>query len=225
MISLPYRFVYRDEGDEPSEDALEFRLTYEGKLASTRGKPEPGQIEGRAQHKHDIRRVFHKQLDRLWSTNPALRMWRGLDEEHRIPGKRPKLDAIIEAHETPTFRWAPLVTERLYMNCKLDILYLRNGTRGNLLSDADIDNRMKTLVDALKIPQAGEISPDTKPEADEDPFFVLLAKDSLVTHLSVETDVLLQPTDPKLGDIDSRIVIFVKMWPYRGTWDALDLGS
>jgi hypothetical protein len=52
------------------EDALEFRLTYQGLLLaeSRRG----GVLDARATHKHDIRKVFHRQLKRLWEITPHL---------------------------------------------------------------------------------------------------------------------------------------------------------
>jgi hypothetical protein len=64
----------------------------------------------------------------------------------------------------------------LSLACGLDILFLRRDMPGVPLihSGGDIDNRLKTLFDALKIPEScAEIENYTK-EADEDPFFVLL---------------------------------------------------
>ena len=49
------------------KDVLEFRLLYQGKLlGASRGDP-------RAEHKHVLRREFHKQLKRLWITKSPLR--------------------------------------------------------------------------------------------------------------------------------------------------------
>jgi hypothetical protein len=46
---------------------MEFRLTYEGiLLGSSSGNP-------RGKHKHEVRRVFHKQLRRFWDIHPYLR--------------------------------------------------------------------------------------------------------------------------------------------------------
>ena len=46
---------------------MEFRLTYEGRLlaASNNNK--------RPKHKHEIRKVLHRQLQRLWKETPHLR--------------------------------------------------------------------------------------------------------------------------------------------------------
>lgn len=193
-VTLPNRFVYRDERVTPKGDVMEFKLTYQGKLTSTRTGP----IDGKAAHKHDIRQRFHKQLKRWWGINPVL----------IFQAKASGIDEVVEA----PFRWAPLVKPGRHMNCSISILYLRNGARGYVLSNADIDNRIKTLIDALKMPRPSELPTGAAPAADENPFFVLLSDDNLVTHLSVETDVLLEPTDPQLDDLDSRCVISVKLW-------------
>jgi hypothetical protein len=46
---------------------MEFRLTYEGKLMGA------SRNNMRASHKHELRRVFHKQLLRLWQIQPYLK--------------------------------------------------------------------------------------------------------------------------------------------------------
>lgn len=46
---------------------LEFKLTYEGRLYGSNSKGDT-----RAAHKHEIRRVFHPQLKRLWKLTPQL---------------------------------------------------------------------------------------------------------------------------------------------------------
>ena len=56
----------------------------------------------------------------------------------------------------------------------------------------DIDNRLKTLFDALRAPKnATEIPKGAVPGPDEDPFFCLLEDDALITAVSVETERLL----------------------------------
>lgn len=51
----------------------------------------------------------------------------------------------------------------------------------------DIDNRLKTLFDALRLPnQTNELVGYDNPAPDENPFFCLLEDDSLITHVSVE---------------------------------------
>lgn len=55
---------------------MEFRLTYEGPLMATQRDAVSGQKDARVDHKHEIRRHFHPQLQRLWSVNPFLREYR-----------------------------------------------------------------------------------------------------------------------------------------------------
>jgi hypothetical protein len=95
--------------------------------------------------------------------------------------------------------------------CSLDVLYLRGDWKGSVLNNADIDNRMKTVIDALKIPGHGQMPSGAIPNADEDPFYVLLQDDSLVTRLAVETDILLSP-NAAFGDNDSKVTVSVKLW-------------
>lgn len=205
---------------------MEFRLTYEGKLLSTRGQitqahATNGGVETKWEHKHCIRKQFHRQLKVLWETHPTLTGWS--KEEAEFGDDSPLRKTKLQ-YRSPNFNWLPLVTPGLRLNCHLDVLYLRNGARGDVLSSSDIDNRMKTLIDALKIPGAGEIDVNEKADVAQDPFYVLMSSDSLVTKLSVEADMLLSPTDPKLQDADSRVVITVRIWPYTGTWQNLSMG-
>ncbi len=65
---------------------------------------------------------------------------------------------------------------------------------------------------------AKELGPYTTPAVGEDPFYVLLQDDKLLSHVSVETDVLLEPTPTANGQFlanDTRLVITVELKPYR----------
>jgi hypothetical protein len=53
------------------------------------------------------------------------------------------------------------------------------------------------------------------PGPDEDPFYVLLEDDKLITHLSVTTDTLLEPVpDTTPGDA-VRLTVNVTVRPYQ----------
>lgn len=212
--------VYRG-GDSAPVDAelLKFRLYYDGRLYSTRNKPEPGQIDRRAPHKHEIRRRFHRQLSALWNSHPSLREWMT-----EIQGKRGTtiLEDIARKYTFNKFRWAPLVRHDIGLHCCLNILYLRPGAPF-VLSHGDLDNRAKTIIDALKMPQAGELDPAASPGDGEDPFFVLLDDDASVSELRAEADTLFERTDPQLGDNDSRVIITVELRKFRPSWLSNDL--
>lgn len=101
----------------------------------------------------------------------------------------------------------PLVHKYQHLICGLDILFLRRENPGDLiLQGGNIDNRIKTLLDALRIPNdCNEI--DSAPEEGEDPFFCLLQNDSLVTELNVVTDKLLTPL--KAGQHPNEVVLII----------------
>jgi hypothetical protein len=73
------------------------------------------------------------------------------------------------------------------------------------------------LFDGLRLPkQENELLVYEEPAADEDPFFALLEDDSLITHVSIETDMLLQPVarNDFIDPNDVRLVIQVRLRPY-----------
>jgi hypothetical protein len=53
-----------------------------------------------------------------------------------------------------------------------------------------------------------------KPRAEENPFYVLLEDDSLITHLSVTSDTLLEPVPDVPTDEAVRLVIDVTVRPH-----------
>jgi hypothetical protein len=196
--------------DPDDGDGMEFRLTYEGILLGhheARGN-------NRADHKHEIRKKFHPQLRQLWKVNPVLRT----DVVGNPDGvsSTPRLQALADGYTRCGYRFVPLVTGQLRLLCSLSILFLRPDEPGGALQSGDLDNRIKTLLDCLRLPNnTAELGRHLTPESDEDPFFCLLEDDSLVSHLSVETDILLQPTGERFDKNDARLVITVKIRPYH----------
>jgi hypothetical protein len=212
MSAQNRRVIQRDPYLQPDGTEMEFRLTYQGILLSSRDTPEGK--KARAPHKHVIRRRIHRQLKRLWDVHPVMaqvRETKGLDG-------RDYLDWAGDNWKVGDFRCVPLVTERSGLFCKLEVLMLRFGPPGEALGD--IDNRLKTLFDALKRPGEKNAFGGAVPQEGEDPFFVLLDDDRLITHVTVETDTLLQPIT---GDKnDTRLVLTVTVRPLRPSlWNEL----
>jgi hypothetical protein len=87
----------------------------------------------------------------------------------------------------------------------------RRDFQTGVLSAGDLDNRIKTLIDTLRKPHsANELGNYQTPEQGEDPFFCLLEDDDLVTALSVQTDMLLDPPQP--GDArQSQVRLFISV--------------
>jgi hypothetical protein len=207
--------------DDPCIDwgggAMEFRLTYEGPLRTS----------GNANHKHEIRRTIHPQLKRLWSITSHLK-----DMVDPLPtspfsgeGTTPRAAALAKRFARNQYHFVPLVTRDLKLLCGLEILFLRPDAPGSLIHSGDIDNRLKTLFDALRMPRdASELGDFQMPSPDEDPFYCLLEDDCLITKISVQTDILLQPTGamPQPDPSDARLVITVILRPHEGSWGNID---
>jgi hypothetical protein len=155
---------------------MRFTLFYRGLLKSNRGPAD----------KQAMRRQFHSQLKCLWTQPPLAGFSQWLEPE-------PKANEVSLIQKIGAFQFAPLVSDRIHMVAELDITMLRPGPPGDLVTHAgDLDNRVKTLLDALRLPRESNAVPKGDlPGEGEKPFFCLLDDDRLVTHLSVSTDRLL----------------------------------
>lgn len=205
---------------------MKFRLTYDGPLlASTSSDP-------RAHHKQELRKKFHSQLKRLWQAHPSLANWMTpRPPDSPFPTAKPLLNtiwawqALSLEYSRLGYHFVPVVAAPYSLHVSLDILFLRPDTPGNVIRSGDIDNRLKTLFDALRMPSStSELGGFSQPDTGEDPFFVLLEDDKLISHVAVETDVLLEPTPSANGVYlanDARLVITVTVRPYRVLMDNL----
>lgn len=186
---------------------MEFRLIYTGALpaASTKNK--------RRDEKHEIRKVLHKQLVELWHQHPFLRAYTGGRVPKRIPDGKlvPMMYYMAERFPRRDFLFLPLLRLLPRVVCSLDILFLRRDKAGSVISSGDIDNRIKVLFDALRLPTVDEVK-GFSPEQHEVPFLCLLEDDSLITELKVTTDRLLTPPTGRGNHIsrDVHLVIHVK---------------
>ncbi|MFN2392410.1 MAG: hypothetical protein ABR566_10635 [Pyrinomonadaceae bacterium] len=128
---------------------MEFRLIYEGSLKSS------GNSTKHVKEKHAIRKEFHKQLSTLGGYHRTLQRWM-TDVLQNIPGtseQMTKLEIMARQYSRFGYRFVPLVSRDNFMICGLDILFLRRENPGDLiLRGGDIDNRIKTLLDALRMP-------------------------------------------------------------------------
>lgn len=213
--SQPRNIVLMDDPYFDQEgSSMQFRLTYEGKLLAN----------GPTQHRHEIRKELHPQLRRLWTVLPSLQEMRhpvrDLVEVNRGPD-RSRVEFLAEQFSRNNYHFVPLVTRDLSVSfCGIDVLFLRPDQPGAILCRSDIDNRLKTLFDALKMPAGKEECGGYNfPTEDEQPFYCLLEDDVLITKVSVETDFLLEPIrspERKRSDYDpndARLVITVTIQP------------
>jgi hypothetical protein len=175
---------------------MEFTLLYEGPLHSA----------GVPREKQNIRRQLHAQLAELWRVDPVLTTAAHLGLPHGTRRGNGTVDFgdadtrthIFDAVRLNGFGLVALATRRNRLVCELEIRFLRSSQPGDIIvSGGDIDNRLKTLFDALRMPQTDvELSNDIATTIDE-PFYCLLEDDSLITRVDVATDRLLKPdVDP-----------------------------
>ncbi len=184
---------------------MEFTLYYRGELKAN-GKPA---------EKHAIRRCFHLQLCDLWNHLPLKSF------SERLLREPPPNDlGVFRNRHGYTF--APLVCESLGLVAELNIRMLWPAAPGAIItSGGDIDNRLKTLLDALKYPsEATALPKDAVPRDDESPFFCLLEDDSLITKLSVETDRLLEPVSCKAEVV---LLVQVRTKQLKTMWGTIGL--
>ncbi len=212
---------------------MRFHLIYDGPLTATQGDPRSGQPVPKARQKQEIRKQFHKQLKELWKTKNFLRdtkilnntqvavpierdiggTW-GYGGTHPPGSERPLVDYVADQHSHFDYKFVPIAREAWSLACGLEILFLRCDPPGGVYTAGDVDNRIKTLLDGMRMPKSvAELGGYTVPDADESPFFCLLEDDKSITSLAVNTDTLLSPitaSDPSWA----HIVITVDIRPY-----------
>jgi hypothetical protein len=163
---------------------MRFTLHYSGPLYAN----------GRPDHKHEIRRVLHAQLAELWKHEPLSGLT-GYQRPKDDPTRK-TWEVVSSVRSRGAFTFVPLATTELKLIADLEVLLLRPEPPGRLVTQGgDIDNRMKTLLDALSLPQADGLPKGATPAADETPFYVVLEDDNLITSLTVKTEHLLKPND------------------------------
>lgn len=173
---------------------MEFRLIYQGPL------PSAGAGKRRAVDKHAIRQQLHPQLRELWRTHRRLSNY--TSNGHAFKDH-------ITLHRFG-YRFVPLISEYLGLVCSLDVIFLRRDEPGNLIQGGgDIDNRIKVLFDALRMPQSVEELAGATPSTDQEPFYCLLEDDRLITEVKVTTDRLLTPPMASESQNDVHLVMRV----------------
>ncbi len=185
---------------------MKFILTYKGDLLAT--------TRGVSSDKQAIRRYIHPQLKNLWELEPLKS--RRADLVDRYNGNQ---NEIQLSKNVSKFRFVPLVSSRSHwdMVAKLDILFLRPSAPGDLIRNGgDLDNRIKLLIDGLRVPSEQELPVGEVPQDDEDPFFVLLEDDALVVSFGVETETLLQ-SNLTTSQQYVELIIRVEMAPRKSS--------
>ena len=193
---------------------MEFTLHYRGplKAASTRNK--------RKDHKHCLRRHFHNQLKELWKL-PQLSEF---DNALAIPEPTMAEESRTLLRHVGQYHFAPLVGSYFALVASLEVIMLRPEPEGWIFQrSGDIDNRLKTLLDALKAPNEPAALPDNlpPPAPEETPFFCLLEDDSFITNVDIRTAHWLEP---EAQDSDEVVLLLrIRTKATRVTWGNMGL--
>jgi hypothetical protein len=185
---------------------------------------------------------MHQQLRAFWHVHPMLRKY---VTPHSVSGTT---DGVMPYPVSPAHR-GPVVAEMMAAKygrggyrflpligavfghgyetaCALDVLFLRRDQPGDIVqSGGDIDNRIKVLFDALRMPQSDAEISGFAPMPGEDPFFCLLEDDRLITDVRLTTDRLLTPLGEGQHKHDVHLVIQVKTLVIGTTQDELHASS
>jgi hypothetical protein len=186
---------------------MRFTLTYEGPLPSSGNKP-------KNEAKWEIRKKIHPQLLDLWTSHPALKAVEDnkhfpktggavlAQVHHLYPGPLGVITWTNRHSDGTSFdlceplnkhgAWfRPLVRETYALHCGLKIRFLRKEPPGKVYQGGDLDGRMKTLIDALSMPQHVEQILEKNIGTQSDPLHCLLEDDSMISGLEIESERLL----------------------------------
>jgi hypothetical protein len=196
---------------------VEFTLYYRGPLKAKAGRAD----------KHRLRQYFHKQIKELWNQPPLNEHRFLLDPSSNEPAGIGQNLVAVEFEEASvvrrvgTYEFASVVSSEIYLVADLTITLLRPEAPGAIVTQGgDIDNRIKTLLDALKIPDGlGALPKEASPAVDEAPLFCLLEDDNLITSLTIKTDRLLEPNLPP-----SEVILLIHVRTRPTVVSLLNLG-
>ena len=178
---------------------MKFKLVYVGELKINPKK--------RSHHLQEIRNILSPQLKRLSEISPYDTIKTKLEKK----GK-----AIKRVGNAEFF---PIITPDLNLLAELDIQILHP----ELLDTprADIDNRMKTLLDALKRPQSTSELAGNLDRGEV--CYTLLDDDHLVTKMTINTSHLLYTSEEKNPEhnYELLVIITVNIKASKGTPDNL----
>lgn len=205
-------------------EIMRVTLIYDGLLPSASNS-------SRLKEKWAIREKLHPQLEAVWRDHPAVSKWMAsypvaADEASNPESKGTGLLSVFAIGDE---RFVPLVTKRLDMSCYLNILFLRSARPGGVVGDGgDIDNRLKTLFDALRMPlrESELLRPALSSSSSSSPmlprpYFCLLEDDSLISGFQIKTEQLFYPV-PQSADA-VRLIIEARIYTQVARYGTLSL--
>jgi len=191
------------------ERKVDVAISYRGPLPNARS-------DGAKRAKTQIRTQLHHQLDGLCRNSDlfttALKddlfkatIQSGAQRVELPPGARGTF-YFVEFFGT---QYVPLLSRHNHRVCELTVQLWRRADPGELLDPGgDIDNRVKTLFDGLRIPHGeNEIDPSTAPPSGR--CFCLLEDDALITKLTMSTHKMYRPISPGEDTTYAELSLYV----------------
>jgi hypothetical protein len=161
---------------------MELTLTFEGRIPAQRS--DLGVI-------WTMRRSFSSQLEKVWGKPPfeVLRKW----EDSGFAAGAPKFTRIL-ADTT----YIPLYGLDVGVGVDLEITLLTGmPTQKSVISSGDLDNRIKRIIDALRVPQGkGELQSDALAKSR---CYCLVEDDNAVLALRAKLGPYLGSNDPSVS--------------------------
>jgi len=206
------------------EDEMEFAfiLRYQGPL------PTCSRTESRGKEKEVIRKYLSPQLRDLWEHHRGLKtnLLSAMETPKTIKGS--VLNDVSGGRSTgyghlPIRGWKfiPLVVRARGWVCDLKILFLRRQAPGDLIQGGDIDNRIKTLFDGLRIPHDASSVTRDRAENQDEHCFCLLEDDALITSYSIESERLWGPVGDEANESDVELSIRVQIKKHTASLDFI----
>lgn len=182
---------------------MRFALVYRGALSASGNKSKTQEVS-------EIRKTLSIQMKHLWNHDHALLELKECayatdkiltDQLFHAPARgklkrafergNSNINCLIEPTRIGQTNYLAFIRSSLHLSCDLNISFLRKDDPGSIITKGgDIDNRLKTLFDSLRLPTESEHLAHP-PDADE--VFCLLENDSLISSITVSTDRLLLP--------------------------------
>ena len=178
-------------------------------------------MKGNSRKKPDVwelRKAFHPQLKRFWLAHQHLNSVKThcflKDSQERGHELQLLSEQFADFFTVDSTHFVPLAIQKLHLVCEIDVLLLVSPNSAHLLARSDIDNRMKTLLDGLRMPQQkSELLNDLSAGSVQDPYYVLVEDDSQVSKLSVEYDTYLAAEQADIANDIVSAIISVRIRP------------
>jgi hypothetical protein len=204
---------------------MKFTLIYDGDLSSSGNKTKPVEAS-------KIRNILHAQLADLWDSHVVFRQLArtarttmrgaffgsGKFDPPGLPDYNEPIPPLKDGQENycapicvqNVGSFIPIVRRSLYLACAVDILFLRHEEPFELMKNGgDIDGRLQTLFDALRMPDPKHNYVGDPPAAD--PLYVVLEDDALISDVSIKTGRLLGDRAKKPHAVRLTIDIAIKV--------------